>query len=277
MVSFSLQTSQGVRSFSMPIVMGIVNCTPDSFYAASRVQEGIVLHVHEMLEEGATIIDIGAMSSRPGSTLLTSEEELERLRPIVPILVKEFPNTIFSIDTLHANTAHYCLDMGFSIVNDISAGYFDTAMYDTITTYSCSYIAMHMQGTPQTMQSQTRYTAIIHDICVYFEDVLQRLSVKGFEHVVLDPGFGFSKTMEQNFYVLQQFHAFTKLGKPLLAGVSRKSMIYSTLETDAANALNGTTVLHTQALMQGASILRVHDVKEAIEAICLVQAIKSAT
>ena len=254
-----------------PKVMGIINVTPDSFYSGSRVQqvEQIVSKAAKMLEEGATFLDIGGYSSRPNAEDISIEEETKRVVEPIREIVKQFPKTIISIDTFRSEVAEKAITAGAQIINDISAGHLDDKMHDLVKEMQVPYIAMHMKGTPQTMNQMNSYNDIIKEMVSYFADVLDKLNKIGVNDVIIDPGFGFSKNPGQNFELLKHLDYFNHLERPILVGVSRKSMIYKTLKTQPEDALNGTTVLNTFALMKGASILRVHDVKEAVEAVKL--------
>lgn len=263
-------------NLSTPKVMGILNITPDSFYDGGvyKNNKAILNQVENMLNDGATFIDVGAYSSRPNADHVSEDEELKRILPIVSLILKEFPETLLSIDTFRSTVAQSCVEAGACVVNDISAGKQDAEMLQTIANLKVPYIMMHMRGTPQNMQQQTQYDNLIKDIIFYFSERIAAAKQLGIIDMIIDPGFGFAKTIEQNFEVLNQLELFKMLDKPILAGISRKSMIYKTLNTTVKNALNGTTVLNTVALQKGASILRVHDVKEAVEAVKLVQVIK---
>lgn len=256
---------------SSPKVMGILNITPDSFYdgGSYKNDRDILNQVEKMLNEGATFIDVGAYSSRPNADHVSETDELKRILPIVNLILNEFPKTLLSIDTFRSEVAKRCIETGACMINDISAGKLNDAMLQTIADLKVPYIMMHMRGTPQNMQEQTKYDDVIKDIIFYFSERIAAAKQLGIIDMIIDPGFGFAKTLEQNFKVLNQLELFKMLDKPILAGISRKSMIYKTLETSASNALNGTTVLNTVALQKGASILRVHDVKEAMECIKL--------
>lgn len=258
-----------------PKVMGVLNLTPDSFFDGGRHknEKDILVHVEKMLMDGATFIDIGGYSSRPNAEHITAEEELKRILPIVHLILKEFPETLLSIDTFRSTVAKECVEAGAALVNDISAGKLDEMMLQTVGDLKVPYIMMHMKGTPQTMLKQTDYNDVIKDVLFYFSERLAAAKELGIIDVIVDPGFGFAKTREQSFALLNHLELFKMLEKPLLVGVSRKSMIYKTLQTTPDNALNGTTVLNTIALQKGASILRVHDVKEAMECIKLVEAL----
>ncbi|WP_336066272.1 dihydropteroate synthase [Mesoflavibacter sp. CH_XMU1404-2] len=256
---------------SMPKVMGILNVTPDSFYDGGRYKDenSILNQVETMLNQGATFIDIGAYSSRPNADFVTEEEELQRIVPIVELLVKHFPKIIISVDTFRSEVAKQTIKAGASLINDISAGFLDENMLETVANLSVPYIMMHMRGTPQTMQTLTDYDNLTKDVNFYFSERISKARALGIVDLILDPGFGFAKTTQQNFELLNQLKLLNIAGLPLLVGVSRKSMIYKTLDTTAQNALNGTTALHMIALQKGAKILRVHDVKEAKECITL--------
>lgn len=258
-------------SLETPIVMGILNATPDSFYDGGKHsnEQKMLKHVEEMLEEGAMIIDIGAQSTRPGADFLTEEIELERILPILKSIKKHFPNTIISIDTFYSSVAQTAALEGANMINDVSGGSTDEKMFETVAKLKLPYILMHSRGTAQTMQTLTMYDNLISDIFQYFSHKIVALKEAGVLDIIIDLGFGFAKTTEQNFELLKNMQFFNALGHPILTGVSRKGMIYKTLETTAENALNGTTVLNTIALLNGAKILRVHDVKEAVEAIKL--------
>lgn len=253
-----------------PVVMGILNITPDSFYDGGKRSdiEQIKQHIQQMLVDGAKIIDVGAYSSRPGATHINSREELERLRPVLQLLQKDFPDAIVSVDTFRAEIAKTIVEeYGVAIINDISGGEMDDKMFETIAQLNTPYILMHMQGTPQNMQQNPEYQNVVMDVMDYFSKKVSALKALGVHDVILDPGFGFGKTIEHNYQILNNMHEFDIFGLPILAGLSRKSMIYRPLEITPEKALNGTSVLNTLALMHGASILRVHDVKEASEAV----------
>lgn len=259
---------------STPKVMGIVNLTPDSFYdgGAYKSEDEIVNKVAAFISEGATFIDIGAYSSRPNAIDISEAEEEKRIVSIVKLITKEIPDAILSIDTFRSRIARKCIDNGAAIINDIAAGNIDSNMLATIGELNVPYIMMHMRGTPQTMASQTSYDNLILEINSFFAERIAAARKEGINDVIIDPGFGFSKNTVQNFEVLKNFNAFAFHDLPILAGVSRKSMIYKTLETTPENALNGTSALNTIALLNGASILRVHDVKEAMECVKLTKA-----
>jgi len=257
---------------STPHVMGILNVTPDSFYDGGKFNsEKIILNqVEKMLHEGATFIDIGAYSSRPNATHISEDEELKRILPIVNLILNEFQDALLSIDTFRSKAAKQCVENGASLINDISAGNLDENMFKTIAELKVPYIMMHMKGTPKTMQSLTDYDNLVSDILFYFSEKIAEAKSLGIIDLIADPGFGFAKTIDQNYELLNKLELFKMLELPILAGLSRKSMIYKTLENTSKEALNGTSVLNTIALQKGASILRVHDVKEAMECIKLV-------
>ena len=256
--------------------MGILNVTPNSFYDGGKHKEinSIIHQVDKMLSEGADFIDIGAYSSKPSAEFVSEEEEIKRLVPIVKSLVETFPNIILSVDTFRAQVAKASVENGVAMVNDIAAGLLDDKMLETVAELKVPYIMMHMRGNPQTMQSLTDYNDIVKEMIFYFSERIQKARSFGISDIVIDPGFGFAKTLEQNYEVLHKMELFSMLELPLLAGISRKSMIYKVLESSPQEALNGTSVLNTIALQKGAKILRVHDVKEAVECIKLVSKLK---
>lgn len=258
---------------STPKVMGILNVTPDSFFDGGRfTNTREVLHrVEQMLTDGATFIDVGGYSSKPNATVVSVQEEKARTIPVVASIVQHFPEAIVSIDTFRSDVAQLCLDQGAAIVNDISAGFLDPLMLKIVANYQVPYIMMHMKGTPQTMNTLTQYDDLIKEILFYFSERIAAARSLGISDLIVDPGFGFAKTIDQNFEVLRHLDLFKSLELPILAGVSRKSMIHKTLQITPEDALNGTTVLNTLALEKGAAILRVHDVKEAVETIKLWQ------
>ncbi|WCO02445.1 dihydropteroate synthase [Psychroserpens ponticola] len=253
--------------------MGILNVTPDSFYDGGRFRNSsaIMRQVDQMLEEGATFIDIGAYSSKPNAEDVSEAEELQRILPIVDLIIRNFPDVLLSIDTFRSKIAKQCVDAGACLINDISAGHLDKNMLKTVAKLNVPYIMMHMKGTPKTMQQQTNYEDLVKDILFYFSKRIVKARAIGIIDLIIDPGFGFAKTLEQNFELLNKLELLKITDLPILAGMSRKSMIYKTLDTSAEEALNGTTVLNTIALQKGTNILRVHDVKEAIECIKLTQ------
>ena len=262
-----------------PKVMGILNLTPDSFYDGGSYQDGksILRQAEKMLLEGATFIDLGAYSSRPGAEHVSEDEELGRMLPALQSVLEEFPEAIVSIDTFRSRIAKRCLEIGAAIINDISAGKLDKKMLSTIAKFKVPYIMMHMRGNPQTMKILTDYDDLVIDVRAYFSERVAKARSLGMSNLVIDPGFGFSKTRSQNFKLLQNLDLFQTLEVPILAGLSRKSMIYKTLDTDSYNALNGTTALNMLALHKGAKILRVHDVKEAMECVKLSMELKGTS
>jgi dihydropteroate synthase len=261
-------------SLQTPLVMGILNVTPDSFHVASRKQTEAEIHhrIAAILEEGGRIIDLGGYSSRPGAAEVTEEEELRRLATAFQIINTHYPDTIVSVDTFRAAIARRSVEeYGAAIINDISGGELDAAMFSTVAALKVPYILMHMRGNPQTMQQLTTYDHLIVDIRKYFADKVYELELLGVNDIILDPGFGFSKTLEQNYELLRHLDDFALFELPLLVGVSRKAMIYKPLGITSEESLNGTTVLHTLAVSQGADILRVHDVKAAVEVVRLME------
>ncbi len=259
-----------------PVVMGILNLTPDSFYSGSRIEESNVLQKPEqMINEGATILDIGGQSTRPGSDRLSADEELKRVLPAIEAIKKEFPSVYLSIDTYHAKVAKETVAAGIDIVNDISAGELDTDMLSTVAALRVPFIAMHMQGIPDTMQQNPTYENITREVVDYFIQKTTACKAAGIVDLILDPGFGFGKTIAHNFQLLKSMEALQLFHVPILVGLSRKSTIWKTLQITPEEALNGTTVLNTLALTKGASILRVHDVREAMETIKLYEAYNS--
>ncbi|QNA46365.1 dihydropteroate synthase [Lacibacter sediminis] len=260
-----------------PVAMGILNITPDSFYSGSRIEQSEVLtKAEQMISEGATILDIGGQSTRPGSDRLTADEELKRVLPAIEAIKKEFPSVFLSIDTYHAKVAKETVTTGIDIVNDISAGELDASMLSTVASLKVPFIAMHMQGTPNTMQQNPSYENITREVVDYFIQKTTACKAAGIVDLILDPGFGFGKTITHNFQLLKTMEALQIFHVPILAGLSRKSTIWKTLQVTPEEALNGTTVLNTLALTKGASILRVHDVKEAMETIKLFEAYTKA-
>lgn len=260
-------------SLSTPLVMGILNVTPDSFYAGSRKQTEAAVEeqIQTLLEEGGTIIDIGGYSSRPDADDVSVEEEMERLAFALRILSTHYPEALVSVDTFRAEVARRCVEeYGVAMVNDISGGELDPKMFTTVADLHVPYIMMHMRGTPKTMQQHTDYNDLVGEIMQYFATKVQQLHLLGVNDVILDPGFGFSKTLEQNYELMRRLREFSLFDLPLLVGISRKSMIYKFLGGTPAESLNGTTVLNTIALLNGANILRVHDVRAAVEAVKLV-------
>jgi len=256
-----------------PKVMGILNVTPDSFFDGANYQtkKEILLQTEKMLYEGATFIDVGGYSSRPNAKNVAEKEELERVLPTIKSLVKQFPEILISVDTFRSAVAIQAIKEGACMINDISAGNLDTTMFKTIANLQVPYIIMHMIGTPQTMQTHTQYKNLINDVIYYFSDKICQLKKLRVNDIIIDVGFGFSKTLEQNFELLKNLSLFKQLDCPILTGLSRKSMFYKLLKTTPNNALNATTVGNTIALLNGSNIVRVHDVKEAIESIKIIE------
>ena len=263
---------------SRPQVMGIINVTPDSFYASSRTQTEMALarRVEQVVAEGASILDIGGYSSRPGAADVSPEEEMARLRRGLEVIRRVHPEAVVSVDTFRASVARQCVEeYGVALINDISGGEMDAEMFPTVAALGVPYILMHMQGTPQTMQQAPHYDHLLRDVFLYFARKVQQLRDLGAKDIILDPGFGFGKTMEDNYALLAHLDEFGIFGLPLLVGVSRKSMITRLLGITPDDALNGTTVINTLCLAKGAHILRVHDVRQAVEAVRLVQAMQA--
>jgi len=260
-------------NLEIPKVMGILNVTPNSFFDGGKYQneEAILHQIEKMLVDGADFIDIGAYSSKPSAEFVTENEETNRILPAIDLILKHFPQTLLSVDTFRSQVANAAVKNGAAIINDISAGNLDEKMLETVADLKVPYIMMHMRGNPKTMQSQTDYKDIVKEMLFYFSEKIQLARSFGINDIIIDPGFGFAKTLEQNFEVLQKTELFKMLDLPILIGVSRKSMIYKSLEVTPEEALNGTTVLNTIALTKGAKILRVHDVKEAVETVKLFQ------
>ncbi|MEK8181073.1 dihydropteroate synthase [Flavobacterium buctense] len=256
---------------SSPKVMGILNVTPNSFYDGGKYadEKSMLLQVEKMLTEGAAFIDIGAYSSKPSAEFVTEQEETQRLLPIIKSVLQHFPETLISVDTFRANVAKAAIENGACIINDIAAGGLDDNMMETVAQLQVPYIMMHMKGNPQTMQSLAQYDNVTKEVLFYFSEKVSQARRLGINDLIIDPGFGFAKTLEQNFEIMNNLELFQMLDLPILVGISRKSMIYKTLNTSAEFALNGTSVLNTIALQKGSTILRVHDVKEAVECVNL--------
>lgn len=274
MQEFLLKVDGTIHTLSTPWVMGILNITPDSFYKESRITKPVeaVERAEQMLNQGAKIIDIGGYSSRPGASPVSQEEEWKRLQNVIPAiraLTDKVPGTFISVDTFRASVAEKAIDAGAHMVNDISAGNLDNKMHEVVAKLKCPYILMHMQGDPSTMQHNPSYRHITQDIVKFFSERLPKLHDMGIHDTIVDVGFGFGKTLEHNYQLLRELHAFQLLGRPILTGISRKSMVYKALGNTAEESLNGSTALHMAALLQGSNILRVHDVKEAQETITL--------
>ncbi len=262
-----------LTDLSTPLVMGILNVTPDSFYAGSRCQseQAVLERARQILNEGAAIIDIGAYSSRPKAENISQEEEMRRLDSALSAIRKNFPDAYLSVDTFRAPVARMCVEnYGVEIINDISGGELDSNMFQTVADLGVAYILMHMRGTPQNMMQNTQYENLIADLLLYFAKKTEQLRLLGVCDIIIDPGFGFSKTLDDNYRLMSGLHHFTTFDMPILTGISRKSMIYRFLGSSPEESLNGTTVLNTLALLGGTDILRVHDVKEAVETVKLV-------
>ena len=262
-----------LMDLSTPRVMGILNLTPDSFFGGSRMQtaEQVVGRIEQMRNEGADMVDVGACSTRPGAQQPSLQEEMERLRKGLSLVREVWPEAVLSVDTYRSQVARMCVEeFGVAIVNDISAGQMDGEMFPTVAQLGVPYVMTHMQGTPETMQQQPHYQHILKEVCLFFAKQIDALRKLGAKDIILDPGFGFGKTLEHNYQLLANLHELNLFDLPLLVGVSRKSMVYKLLETTPDEALNGTTSLHTIALLKGANILRVHDVKEARQAVKIV-------
>ena len=271
--SGTLQCGDKLLSLEQPVVMGILNITPDSFYDGGHITnvEAAVKRAGQMISEGASIIDIGAVSTRPGATYVPDNEETDRLLPVLKALTAAFAGTIISVDTYRASVAAAAVANGAGIVNDISGGELDNEMFKTMARLRAAYVLMHMKGTPANMQANPQYADVTAEVFEYLNNKVSILRNNGIENIIIDPGFGFGKTIEHNYRLLQNLDRFKELQAPILAGVSRKSMIYKLLNIDAHAALNGTSVVNTLALLKGAKILRVHDVKEAVQTIRIVK------
>lgn len=271
---FTLNCNGKLITINHPIVMGIINTTPDSFYTDSRKNtvEASLMQAEKMLQQGAAIIDIGGQSTKPNSLKIDTVEELQRVIPSIEAVKKRFPDCIISIDTFNATVAAEAIQAGASIVNDVSGGLMDVGMISTVAQFNVPYICMHMKGTPQNMQQNPLYENVTKEVLDYFIERTNTCSQAGIQDMIIDIGFGFGKTIAHNFQLLRELSVFKILQKPILIGVSRKSTIYKTLGITTEEALNGTTVLHTIGLMNGANILRVHDVKEAVECVQLFKA-----
>jgi dihydropteroate synthase len=268
---YTLNCKGRILAIEQPLVMGIINITPDSFYTASRAGtvDAVLIQAEKMLQDGATILDIGGQSTRPGSKKITAEDELQRVIGPIQALTEKFPGTFISVDTYYSVVAKEAVQAGACIINDISAGGLDDKMIETVAALRVPYVLMHMQGTPQTMQQHPSYSDVTKEVLDFFIQKKKELEQKGIKDVITDPGLGFGKTVEHNFQLLRNLTVFSMLGTPMLLGLSRKSMIGKTLGIETEQTLNGTTVLNTIGLMNGASILRVHDIKQAKEAITL--------
>lgn len=267
----TIRVGDQLLDLNTPQVMGILNVTPDSFFDGGQYDapEQALVQAERMLLEGAAIIDVGGMSSRPGAKVITPEEERKRVLPVLNRLVETFPEAIISVDTVYSATVREVIAAGAHLINDISGGSFDDQMFETIAELRVPYVLMHMQGRPETMQQRPEYSDVTLEVMDFFIQRVQKLRALGVADIILDPGFGFGKSLEDNYMLLQKMHVFGILDCPILAGISRKSMINKVLGTKPETALNGTTALHMVALQQGAKLLRVHDVKEAVQVVTL--------
>ncbi len=276
---FTLNCKGKLLTTAQPLVMGIINATPDSFYKGDLPSglKAMVALAGKMKAEGASIIDIGGQSTRPGSDRISSSQEMQRVIPLIEAIHSVYPELILSIDTYHSEVAMAALKAGTSIVNDISAGSLDPEMIDCVSSLNVPYICMHMKGTPESMQINPTYEDLIKEVLDFFIAKIDQCKQAGIRDIIIDPGFGFGKTMDQNFTLLKQLSVFKMLDKPILVGLSRKSMVYKTLGIGVEESLNGSSVLNTIALLQGASIIRVHDVKEAMEAVSLFVAFEKSS
>ena len=270
--AFASEAGDKLLTFDKPLLMGIINLTPDSFYDGGRYGslKAVIQDVEEKIRQGADVLDLGAVSSRPGAAELSADEEWKRLEPVLLEIRKQFPGCLISVDTFRAKIAEKSAAAGANMINDISGGNADAEMFKTVARMQLPYVLMHMQGTPKTMQVNPSYADVVSEVRLFFEEKSETLKGLGFKKIILDPGFGFGKTLEHNFLLLKQLKVFSNLGYPVLAGLSRKSMINAVLGTNPVTALNGTSVLNSIALMNGASLLRVHDVQEARQAIELI-------
>lgn len=277
--NYTLNIHGRLLDLSKPIVMGILNVTPDSFFDGNlyRNETAILKRAATMLEEGATILDIGGYSTRPGAAHVSEEEEIDRILYAIRPISKHFPDSIISIDTFRSGVARVAAGEGAGMINDVSGGNLDEAMFEAVKDLRVPYVLMHMRGDPQTMRDMNQYDHLLTDVIADLQKKLDRLTQLGVPDVIIDPGFGFAKNIDQNFEILSSLHVFKVLKRPLLIGLSRKSMIWKTLGVTAAEALGGTIALNTIALLEGANILRVHDVKEAVQTIKLVERVKQKT
>ncbi len=270
-VQTTIQSRGCLLDLSQPIIMGILNATPDSFYNKGKDSDtdSLLRNAEKMLNEGAAILDVGGASTRPGAELIDADEELQRVLPVIEALAKQFPDAWLSVDTYNASTAKAAVEAGASIINDVSSGALDEHMLATVAALQVPYIAMHMRGLPKTMQQDPQYDDVVYEVRDYLRKVCDNCAALGITDIIIDPGFGFGKTLKHNFALLNDLATLRILGRPILAGISRKGMVWKTLGTTPEQALNGTTALHMAALQQGANILRVHDVKEAMEVVKL--------
>ena len=274
--TLSINCNGDLVDLTTPKVMGIINVTPDSFYDGGKFKDekSLLKQAEKILVDGADFIDIGAYSSKPGANFVSENEELKRITPIVKLIIKSFPNCKISIDSFRSKVINECVELGASISNDISAGKLDPMMMKTVGKLNIPYIMMHMRGTPKTMQNKTNYKNIVNQIFEYFSERITAAQQYNINDIIIDLGFGFAKTIEQNYILLKKLNYFNSHNYPILTGISRKSMIYNLLDCNASEALNGTTALNMAALINGSKILRVHDVKEAVECVCLYNALE---
>ena len=274
--TFSIKCNGDLIDLTIPKVMGIINVTPDSFYDGGKFKDekSLLKQAEKMLVDGADFIDVGAYSSRPGANFVSEVEELKRITPIVKLIIKSFPNCIISIDSFRSKVINECVGIGASISNDISAGKLDPMMMETVGKLNIPYIMMHMRGTPKTMQNKTNYENIVNQVFEYFSERISTAKHHKINDIIIDAGFGFAKTIEQNYVLLKNLNHFNNLNYPILTGISRKSMIYNLLDCTSSEALNGTTALNMVALINGSKILRVHDVKQAVECVYLYNALE---
>lgn len=275
---YTINCKGRLLEFNRPLVMGILNVTPDSFYDGSCYNGDLAIgnRIEQMLEEGVDIIDLGAMSTKPGSVEVSPEEEMQRLRPALKMFNKYFPEAIVSVDTYRANIAREVVEKyGVAMLNDISAGELDPTMLQTIAELKVPYVMMHIKGTPQTMQNSPRYDDLVQEVMLFFAEKMEQARLLGISDVIIDPGFGFGKTVEHNYELMRQLGTLKILEKPILVGISRKSMIYKVLETDPEHALTGTIALNMAALLNGADIIRVHDVRDAVQTVKIFNQLKA--
>ena len=274
--TLSINCNGDLVDLTTPKVMGIINVTPDSFYDGGKFKDekSLLKQAEKMLVDGADFIDVGAYSSRPGANFVSEVEELKRITPIVKLIIKSFPNCKISIDSFRSKVINECVGIGASISNDISAGKLDPMMMETVGRLNIPYIMMHMRGTPKTMQNKTNYKNIVNQVFEYFSERILTARHNKINDIIIDVGFGFAKTIEQNYVLLKKLNYFNSLNYPILTGISRKSMIYNLLDCTSSEALNGTTALNMVALINGSKILRVHDVKQAVECVCLYNALE---
>ena len=274
--TFSINCNGDLVDLTTPKVLGIIHVTPDSFYDGGKFKDekSLLKQAEKMLVDGADFIDVGAYSSRPGANFVSEVEELKRITPIVKLIIKSFPNCKISIDSFRSKVINECVGIGASISNDISAGKLDPMMMETVGRLNIPYIMMHMRGTPKTMQNKTNYKNIVNQVFEYFSERILTARHNKINDIIIDVGFGFAKTIEQNYVLLKKLNYFNSLNYPILTGISRKSMIYNLLDCSSSEALNGTTALNMVALINGSKILRVHDVKQAVECVCLYNALE---